>query len=60
MEEIIKEDEIVSVGKLAELTGFPIEMIKEELLKDSDKNEVSLAELRKMMANFIDSTMLEN
>lgn len=57
---MIKEDEMVSIGELSKMTGFPIEMIQKELFNDESKGEVSLSELRSAMVNFIDATMLED
>lgn len=55
------EQELVSLDSLAELTGFPVEMIKSELFKNSslETEKVTLAELRKAMVSYIDATMLE-
>ncbi len=48
----------VSLEVLAKMTGFPVEMIKEEILKDHNDQEVSLEDLRSAMLSYIDSTML--
>jgi hypothetical protein len=48
----------VSLEVLAKMTGFPIEMIKEEIFKGNSSHEVSLEELRTAMLSYIDSTML--
>lgn len=48
----------ISLEALAKITGFPIEMIKEEIFKGQDDQEVSLDELRSAMLSYIDSTML--
>lgn len=48
----------VSLEALAKMTGFPLEMIKEEIFKGHDDQEVSLEELRSAMLSYIDSTML--
>lgn len=48
----------VSLEALAKMTGFPLEMIKEEIFKGQDDQEVSLEELRSAMLSYIDSTML--
>lgn len=51
----------VSLEMLAKMTGFPVEMIKEEIFPGShEKSEISLEELRSAMLSFIDSTMLIN
>lgn len=50
----------ISLEALASMTGFPIEMIKEEIFKgDSISSDLSLDELRTAMLSYIDSTMLE-
>ncbi len=50
----------VSLEVLAKMTGFPVEMIKEEIFRgqDADQQEVSLNDLRAAMLSYIDSTML--
>jgi hypothetical protein len=48
----------ISLEALAKMTGFPIEMIKEEIFKGQDDREVSLEALRSAMLTYIDSTML--
>ncbi|MBL7666070.1 MAG: hypothetical protein JNM93_13120 [Bacteriovoracaceae bacterium] len=48
----------VDLQSFSKLTGFPIELIKEELMINGE--EVELEELRKAMISLIDSTMLEN
>ena len=48
----------VSLEALAKMTGFPVEMIKDEIFQGQDENEVSLDQLRRAMLSYIDSTML--
>jgi predicted HTH domain antitoxin len=50
----------VSLETLAKMTGFPIEMVKEEVFKGriGDNEDISLEELRAAMLAYIDSTML--
>jgi hypothetical protein len=48
----------ISLEALAKITGFPIEMIKEEIFKGQNDQEVSLEDLRSAMLSYIDSTML--
>ncbi len=51
----------VSLEKLSEMTGFPVELIQQELfLGQKTKEGVSLEELRKAMLTFIDSTLLSD
>ncbi|MFP5458275.1 MAG: hypothetical protein ACLGG7_06030 [Bacteriovoracia bacterium] len=54
-----KAKEKVSLQQLAELTGFSPELIKQELFPAKEgEDAVSLEELRSLMMNFIDATML--
>lgn len=49
-------DEAVSLGALAELTGFPVDYIKRELfLEGESAEEMSLEELRKKVLAYLDS-----
>lgn len=48
----------VSLEVLAKMTGFPVEMIKQEIFKGQNDQEVSLEDLRSAMLSYIDSTML--
>lgn len=49
----------VSLEVLAKMTGFPVELIQEEIFKDKESGqEISLDELRGAMLSYIDSTML--
>lgn len=50
----------VSLEMLAKLTGFPVELIKEEVFKGQSTDQVSLDDLRSAMLSYIDSTMLMN
>jgi len=52
------KDGKISLEALAKMTGFPIEMIKEEIFKGQNDHEVSLDDLRSAMLSYIDSTML--
>ena len=48
--------EIVSLGTLAELTGFPVDYIKRELLQEEDETEaMTMDELRKKVLAYLDS-----
>jgi len=49
--------EKVSLETLSKLTGFPAELIKEEVF-NGDMEDVSLEELRTAMLSYIDSTMM--
>ena len=48
----------ISMEALAKMTGFPVEMIKEEIFKGQNDQEVSLEDLRTAMLSYIDSTMM--
>ncbi len=49
----------VSLEVLAKMTGFPMELIKEEIFQgQTSGEEVSLDDLRSAMLSYIDSTML--
>ena len=48
----------VSLETLARMTGFPVEMIKDELWGGEADSQVSLEDLRSAMLSYIDSTML--
>ena len=53
----------ISLNTLAEMTGFPAELIQHELFQNNsevDLDGVSLDELRKAMLSYIDSAMLIN
>lgn len=50
----------VSLEVLAKMTGFPVEVIKEEIFKGEASDQVSLESLRSAMLSYIDSTMLIN
>lgn len=60
LEQNTNEQELIELSSLAELTGFPVEMIKKELFNSSlDSEKITLADLRKAMVSYIDATMLE-
>lgn len=48
----------VSLETLAKMTGFPVEMIKEEIFNGEGQEQVSMNELRAAMLSYIDTTML--
>lgn len=48
----------VSLEVLAKMTGFPVELIKEEIFRGEEADQVSLEDLRAAMLTYIDSTML--
>jgi hypothetical protein len=53
------ENQKVDLKAFAEMTGFPVELIKKELLEDENTDELSLEELRAAMVSYLDSTMME-
>lgn len=56
-----EEKSKISIDMLAKLTGFPVEMIQEEVFAGKGAgDEVSLEELRSAMLSYIDSTMLND
>jgi hypothetical protein len=48
-------EEKVSFSTLSEMTGFPVEFIKKELLIDEEP--VSMSQLRTSMAAYLESTI---
>lgn len=49
-------DSVVSLGTLAELTGFPVDYIKRELLLgDEGTEEMTMEELRMKVLAYLDS-----
>lgn len=51
----------VNLEAFAKMTGFPIDLIKDEVFNgQKNENEVSLEELRSAMLSFIDATMLDS
>ena len=55
-----EEKSKISLDVLAKLTGFPVQMIQEEVFAGKGHSEISLEELRSAMLSYIDSTMLSN
>ncbi len=51
-------DEKVSLSSLSELTGFPVDFIKKELLIEKEE-PISLNELRTSMMSYLESTVEE-
>ena len=49
------KEEQVSFSALSEMTGFPVEFIKKELLIDEEP--VSMSQLRTSMAAYLESTI---
>ncbi len=52
----------ITLNALSEMTGFPMELIQQELFmgKSPADGEVALEDLRAAMLNFIDATLLKD
>jgi hypothetical protein len=48
----------ISMEMLSKMTGFPVEMIKDEIFQGKDSEEISLEDLRSAMLTYIDSEIL--
>lgn len=48
----------ICLEDLAKMTGFPVELIKEELFNGQISDHVSMDSLRSAMLSYIDSTIL--
>lgn len=48
----------ISLETLSKMTGFPVEMIKEEIFQGKGTEDISLEDLRSAMLTYIDSTIL--
>lgn len=48
----------ISLETLSKMTGFPVEMIKDEIFQGKGTEDISLEELRSAMLTYIDSTIL--
>lgn len=53
----LQEQQIVPLESLSEMTGFPVDFIKKELLLNED--ELSMENLRKSMASYLENTIQE-
>lgn len=61
LDKATEDQEMVTLDTLAEMTGFPVEMIRTELFSSElAGDEVSLTKLREAMVNYIDATMLKD
>ena len=54
----VKSEEKVNLNRFAELTGFPVELIKNELLVDTNQDDINLEDLREAMLQYLNKTML--
>lgn len=57
------KEEAISLESLSKLTGFPVELIHQELFLGSNTvkdSGVSLDQLRSAMLNYIDTTLTHN
>lgn len=49
------DDQLVDLNEFASLAGFPVELIKKELvLSDDNDQKISMAELREAMLKYLD------
>ncbi len=48
----------ISLETLAKMTGFPVEVIKDEIFQGKGSEDISLEDLRAAMLTYIDSTIL--
>ena len=55
----VKSEEKVDLNSFAELTGFPVDLIKNELLMDQNQEDINLDELREAMLQYLNKTMME-
>ena len=54
----LAETSRISLETLSKMTGFPVEMIKDEIFQGKGTEDISLEELRTAMLTYIDSTIL--
>ena len=59
MSENTGESTSVNLSEFSEMTGFPVELIKKELMIGEKSNTVELSDLRSVMLKYLDSAMLE-
>ncbi|MEE2671057.1 MAG: hypothetical protein VYA54_05075 [Bdellovibrionota bacterium] len=53
------EDQKVSLSDFANLAGFPVELVRKELVLDGkDSDEISMDDLRAAMLKYLDQAML--
>ena len=48
----------ISLEMLAKMTGFPVDMIKDEIFQGKGSEDISLEDLRAAMLTYIDSSIL--
>lgn len=53
-----QESEKVSISSLSDMTGFPEDFIKRELLLEDDR-QISMQELRQSVLRYLEHTALE-
>ena len=53
----LEAETVVALSSLSEMTGFPVDFIKSELFVEGE--ELSLEDLRKSMAGYLESTLKE-
>ena len=53
-------DDKVSLEQFAEMAGFPVELVKQELLDGVDSDDqISVEALREFMLKYLDKTMMD-
>lgn len=53
-------DQRVNLEQFAEMAGFPVELVKKELLgSNQSADEISMEELRSFMLKYLDKAMIE-
>ena len=50
----------ITLELLSKMTGFPVELISEEIFKNHQAGEVSIDDLRSAMLAYIDASLLIN
>jgi hypothetical protein len=50
----------ITLELLSKMTGFPVELISEEIFKNHQPGEVSIDDLRSAMLAYIDASLLIN
>lgn len=48
----------ISLEMLSKMTGFPVEIIKDEIFQGKGSEDISLEDLRAAMLTYIDSSIL--
>lgn len=54
-----KEDDKIALQEFSNLVGFPSDLVKKELALEKNKDQVSLQELRELVLELLDSTLIK-